>query len=263
MTTEPVARLRAAAQRALESLDDLIANTTDPGVEALGARCELARELSNTSPEMARQVLGLGLRGCGHGAEETHVVTDDSDDPEHADDCPGCEAFSLIGHTAAVLPAPVDRAAILREAAEVAAAYRSDCQNCAVELEVAAELRRLADEAQQPTDTEERPEDAARRFARRLHAVERLCSGRPGYHTVTVKALLTAMSEADDEQPAQGRSTADKAAALGMEPTDYRRYSHDAAVERVREAARGLYAETGQRVMDALEQPAATKEPTR
>lgn len=31
---------------------------------------------------------------------------------------------------------------------------------------------------------------------RRLAAVERLCSGRPGYHTVTVKELLTAMSEA-------------------------------------------------------------------
>ena len=24
------------------------------------------------------------------GAEETHVVADDSDDPEHVDDCPGC-----------------------------------------------------------------------------------------------------------------------------------------------------------------------------
>lgn len=31
---------------------------------------------------------------------------------------------------------------------------------------------------------------------RRLAAVERLCSGRPGYHTVTVKQLLTAMSDA-------------------------------------------------------------------
>ncbi|MEW2127079.1 hypothetical protein AB0891_25505 [Streptomyces sp. NPDC007259] len=48
-------------------------------------------------------------------------------------------------------------------------------------------------------DVEERPDDAARRFARRLHAVEQLCSGRPGYHTITVKALLTAMSDADDE----------------------------------------------------------------
>ncbi|MFE0079203.1 hypothetical protein [[Kitasatospora] papulosa] len=65
-------------------------------------------------------------------------------------------------------------------------------------------LRRLAAEAQQPTPAEtdltETADDAARRFARRLHAVERLCSGRPGYHTVTVKQVLTAMSDAD-EQP--------------------------------------------------------------
>lgn len=34
----------------------------------------------------------------GPAAEETHVVADDSDDPEHVDDCPGCEAFTLTGH---------------------------------------------------------------------------------------------------------------------------------------------------------------------
>lgn len=67
------------------------------------------------------------------------------------------------------------------------------------------ELRRMAAEAQQPeaqatqSNFEESPEDTARRFARRLFAVERLCSGRPGYHTITVKQLLTAMCEADDE----------------------------------------------------------------
>lgn len=53
--------------------------------------------------------------------------------------------------------------------------------------------------AEPPTDTAEGPEDAARRFARRLRAVELLCAGRPGYHTITVKALLTAMGEADEE----------------------------------------------------------------
>ncbi|MFD5900980.1 hypothetical protein ACFWHG_05710 [Streptomyces microflavus] len=42
-------------------------------------------------------------------AEETHVVTDDSDDPEHADDCPGCEPAP---------PAPADRAAFEALAAE-------------------------------------------------------------------------------------------------------------------------------------------------
>ncbi len=50
-----------------------------------------------------------------------------------------------------------------------------------------------------PADMTESPEDTVRRFARRLNAVERLVGGRPGYATVTVKQLLTAMSEADDE----------------------------------------------------------------
>ncbi|MDT0432780.1 hypothetical protein [Streptomyces salyersiae] len=81
----------------------------------------------------------------------------------------------------------------------------------AIELEDAradaAKLReRLAElEQPEPTDATERPEDTARRFARRLAAVEQLCSGRPGYHTITVKALLTAMSDADDDQAAEQR----------------------------------------------------------
>lgn len=55
----------------------------------------------------------------------------------------------------AVLP-PADRAAVLLEAAEVSARFVSDCQTCAVELEVARELRRLAAETQQsePDDTD-------------------------------------------------------------------------------------------------------------
>jgi hypothetical protein len=74
MTTTPttfdaaaVASLRAAAQRALESLDSLIADHQDPGAEALGARYELARALSNTSPEIARQLFGrvtAEVEGC-------------------------------------------------------------------------------------------------------------------------------------------------------------------------------------------------------
>lgn len=37
--------------------------------------------------------------------EESHVVADGSDDPEHVDDCPGCLAFTLTGHRA-VRPVP-------------------------------------------------------------------------------------------------------------------------------------------------------------
>ncbi|MCX4450645.1 hypothetical protein [Streptomyces sp. NBC_01789] len=110
-----------------------------------------------------------------------------------------------------------DRATVLREAAATLAAHpgphRDELQPDAPGFwwdtrdrdAAAALLRRLADEAQptetetQPTDGTERPEETARRFARRLRAIERLCGGRPGYHTITVKALLTAMSDADDE----------------------------------------------------------------
>ena len=95
-------------------------------------------------------------------AEETHVVTDDSDDPEHADDCPGCEAFSLTGHAAAP-PAPVDRATVLTEAADTVQAMnegcsRPKCVSCATRTDAADALRdsasRMAAEAQQPTPDE-------------------------------------------------------------------------------------------------------------
>ncbi|MFE7626069.1 hypothetical protein [Streptomyces sp. NPDC057509] len=123
-TTDTVAadRLREAAQRALESLNALIADTTDPGVEALGARHELGQALLNTSLAPA-----------------------------------------------SAPAAPADRAAVLREAADIAEtlrqfepAYgpRKDAQvseNVGV-LRVADHFRRLADEAQpteaHPTETE-------------------------------------------------------------------------------------------------------------
>lgn len=54
------------------------------------------------------------------------------------------------------------------------------------------------------------------------------------------------------QQP-EPATTADKAAALDMTPPDYRKYRHDAAMEQIRKAAGGLLAETGLRVMDALD----------
>lgn len=53
----------------------------------------------------------------------------------------------------------------------------------------------------------------------------------------------------------QTTTTADRAAALGMTPTEYRQHSHNTAVEQVRAAARGLFAGTAIRVWDALEEP--------
>ncbi|MEU8920382.1 hypothetical protein AB0D10_05500 [Kitasatospora sp. NPDC048545] len=43
----PHSRLVEAARRALDALDDLIADSRDPGTEALGARYELAQALTN------------------------------------------------------------------------------------------------------------------------------------------------------------------------------------------------------------------------
>jgi len=47
----------------------------------------------------------------------------------------------------------------------------------------------------QAADEAEAYQQAARRAHRRLAAVERLVSGRPGYHQITVKDLLAAMSD--------------------------------------------------------------------
>ncbi len=45
----PISRLAEAASRALDTLDDLIAESRDPGVEALGARYELAQAIGRLS----------------------------------------------------------------------------------------------------------------------------------------------------------------------------------------------------------------------
>jgi hypothetical protein len=40
----------------------------------------------------AQDTLAASINDHQSAAEEAHVVADDSDDPEHVDDCPGCEA---------------------------------------------------------------------------------------------------------------------------------------------------------------------------
>lgn len=64
-------------------------------------------------------------------------------------------------------------------------------------------------EAQQPANVEEAPADTIRRYARRLAAIERLCSGHPGYHTITVKAVLGALGEDVDDEAHDGMTTDD------------------------------------------------------
>jgi len=76
-------------------------------------------------------------------------------DPEHTEDAE--LVIHLTDAVLAALPPTVDRATVLRDAADAAARFNSDCQNCAVELEVAGELRRLAAEASQPRSDIEKP----------------------------------------------------------------------------------------------------------
>jgi hypothetical protein len=74
----------------------------------------------------------------------------------------------LTGRALCKVPRPADeaegllaahRAEVLREAAEASAQWNSDCQNCAVELEVARELRRMADEEKATPTGETTPAD--------------------------------------------------------------------------------------------------------
>ncbi|MER5750665.1 hypothetical protein [Streptomyces sp. NPDC002088] len=54
MTDQPN-HLEAAARRALQALGDLILDSSDPGVEALGAQYELRQALLGTAPEIPTQ----------------------------------------------------------------------------------------------------------------------------------------------------------------------------------------------------------------
>ncbi|MFF4536591.1 hypothetical protein [Streptomyces aureus] len=73
------------------------------------ARTELAATRSQIADEVVEwsgQQVGVHVPTVDAIADllrgaETHVVADGSDDPEHVDDCPGCEAFTLTGHRAA------------------------------------------------------------------------------------------------------------------------------------------------------------------
>jgi hypothetical protein len=93
-------RMYDAAQRALDALTDLIRNTFDPGVEALGARYELAHVLSDptlmAARDAARQAAGQPAAACGCGEPGTPgivhrpaapcYVDETAADPTTADD---------------------------------------------------------------------------------------------------------------------------------------------------------------------------------
>ncbi|ACX71171.1 hypothetical protein pZL12.94 [Streptomyces phage ZL12] len=85
----------------------------------------------------------------------------------------------------------------------------------------------------------------------------RIWSGH-GSHTEEEQAALVSLRRLADAaagvQPPT--TTADRAAALGMTPTEYRQHSHTTAIQQIQAAAQGLLAETAIRVADALKEPA-------
>lgn len=102
--SDPNAAARTVAEHAIPYLRPLLAAKGHP---------ELADCFFRTDRELtAGDFMWISLATDQHArfcparltpvedTDETHVVADDSDDPEHIDDCPGCEAFTLTGHTA-------------------------------------------------------------------------------------------------------------------------------------------------------------------
>lgn len=144
-------------------------------------------------------------------------------------------AAVIAEHTHAAPPAPADRAAVLREDPTPVslATTLSELADEQTQLAVADDLGRRRDMAA-----------ARRRFVTDLRAL--------------------ADDAAAGVQPPT--TTADRAAALGMTPTEYRQHSHTTAVEQIQAAAQGLFAGTAIRVMDALATPpaapAAPEDPT-
>lgn len=159
----------------------------EPGYGMWEAALAVARQLLGTTEGAGEPVCAMPgfvdcgcdhVTGCQHPAappapaDRAAVCICGHPEQQHFEDvCQTCDCGDYIEprdareviarwRQAALATRDLRRATTLREAAAVAAAHQSDCQNCAVELEVAASLRRLAGEAaagvQQPTESEAR-----------------------------------------------------------------------------------------------------------
>jgi hypothetical protein len=74
------------AAHAREDVDALLAEVR----RLKGQRKYLIAQLAKRDAESGRADEALRTFLTDGDAEETHLVADDSDDPEHVDDCPGC-----------------------------------------------------------------------------------------------------------------------------------------------------------------------------
>jgi hypothetical protein len=135
-------RLHEAARRALGSLNDLIANTTDPGVEALGARYELATALT-AAPASVRDVLLRAIdfpyaQGLGYESPDALLDAYDAARAPSADQAAG---------PAALREAAAFYEGVLQQSLDP----DSDPRYCTAVRDVVMGLRHRADAAQQPT----------------------------------------------------------------------------------------------------------------
>ena len=134
---------------AVDQLEDVIAGMRDVRRQAAGQPAAAAPSCTCIHPpeEDAGQLLHASY--CTAAVEETHIVADDSDDPEHVDDCPGCEPAAGQPDTQQPEPRAVLEAAADRLALELTADGPSlPGYPLAVKTAVRA-LRRMADEAAQ------------------------------------------------------------------------------------------------------------------
>jgi hypothetical protein len=130
----------------------------------------------------------------------------------------GAKMLGTIKRLRAELKQQPDRAAILREAAEIAdrlmdERYGPDCSYAIGGQDVARELRRMADEAQQPETQAARRVLTPNEHDRAWHAIEG-AAGDPGADPGTVlnavlRALRIDAPTAEDEQAASPRRKAD------------------------------------------------------
>ncbi|MGW5928044.1 hypothetical protein ACWF2L_17610 [Streptomyces anulatus] len=197
------------------------------------------RNIAAVAAKVARQLLGTTVAEGAAEPTPAELIRDsvaewlkdcvwltvDDEPMALAESWPTARALIDAIHTAAGLaaapPAPVDRAATLRDAADFAETLRQFT-----------------------------PATGARKAAQ--------VSENVGILRVSEALRYLA------DLPAAGvqqTTTADRAAALGMTPTEYRQHSHTTAVQQIQAAAKGLFAGTAIRVMDALEEPAAGVQP--
>lgn len=289
MTMTPAAELRAAAERArqigdplhsaLAALLELHAKEYDASVVAAAdvwpdSAIEAARWLAaQASPEalaVARQLLGTTT-----GQPETEPPADRrahvADALANADGwiwAPGFDRTKSPSYQGylrqadavlAVLPAPADRAAT-RDRIRRAICEASGFTWLPDELMEPDEYGEHADAVlavlDAPADRAAVLNAVAAQYEQMLADIGADTAQDPRYWTGVQHVTLGLRRLAGEAAAgAHHHTTADKAAALGMTPTEYRQHSYNTAVQQIRAASRGLFAGTAIRVADALEEP--------